>query len=334
MIRLAEHGLDATFAAILASLNREVAALTSRAEVMAALRIAKRRAALTIALADLAGQWELMRVTGALSEFAELVARHRCAVYCSQPALPPATSPAEAIDKSGLIVFGMGKLGAYELNYSSDIDLIVLFDAEHARYRGKRDVQALLHECSRKSSCASWPSAPPTVMCSAPTCACAPIPARRRRRSSPRRPSPITKARARTGNAPLSSRRGRSPAIATPASAFLAELRPFLWRKHLDFAAIEDIHSIKRQINAHRGGATIAVAGHDIKLGRGGIREIEFFAQTQQLIWGGRKPELRLPGTLAALRRARGAGTRRRRCARRADRLPTVSCASSSIACR
>src|SRR5260221_153514 len=75
-------------------------------------------------------------------------------------------------------------------------------------------------------------------------------------------------------------------------SDFLAELRPFLWRKHLDFAAIEDIHSIKRQINAHRGGGRIAVAGHNIKLGRGGIREIEFFAQTQQLISGGRLPTL------------------------------------------
>src|SRR6202007_1259944 len=76
-------------------------------------------------------------------------------------------------------------------------------------------------------------------------------------------------------------------------AAFLADLRPYVWRKHLDFAAIQDIHSIKRQINAHRGGATVALGGHNVKLGRGGIREIEFFAQTQQLIWGGRFPELR-----------------------------------------
>ena len=61
---------------------------------------------------------------------------------------------------------------------------------------------------------------------------------------------------------------------------FLAQLRPFIWRKHLDFAAIEDIHSIKRQITAYRGGGEIAVNGHNIKLGRGGIREIEFFTQT------------------------------------------------------
>ena len=83
---------------------------------------------------------------------------------------------------------------------------------------------------------------------------------------------------------------------------FLRALEPFLWRRHLDYAAIRDIHSIKRQINAYRGHGQIRVAGHDLKVGRGGIREIEFFVQTQQLILGGRLPELRVPGTCAALR--------------------------------
>ncbi len=83
---------------------------------------------------------------------------------------------------------------------------------------------------------------------------------------------------------------------------FLRHLRPYIWRKNLDFAAIQDVHSIKRQINAHRGGSQIAVNGHNVKLGRGGIREIEFFGQTQQLIWGGRMPELRARSTVATLR--------------------------------
>ena len=100
------------------------------------------------------------------------------------------------------------------------------------------------------------------------------------------------------------------------ARHFLAELQPFIWRKNLDFAAIEDIHSIKRQIQAHKGGGRIAVEGHDIKIGRGGIREIEFFAQTQQLIWGGRD--------------ARAARLRRpaRRCARwpPTGRIDAVAC--------
>jgi glutamate-ammonia-ligase adenylyltransferase len=89
---------------------------------------------------------------------------------------------------------------------------------------------------------------------------------------------------------------------------FLAELQPFIWRRHLDFAAIRDIHSIKRQVEAHKGGGRIAVEGHDIKIGRGGIREIEFFAQTQQLIWGGRMRQLRVASTCAALHRLATSG--------------------------
>jgi len=77
------------------------------------------------------------------------------------------------------------------------------------------------------------------------------------------------------------------------AEAFLAELQPYIWRKYMDYAAIADVHSIKRQIHAHKGHGEIAVKGHNVKLGRGGIREIEFFVQTQQLIAGGRFPDLR-----------------------------------------
>ncbi len=87
----------------------------------------------------------------------------------------------------------------------------------------------------------------------------------------------------------------------TAGAAFLKAIEPFVWRRNLDYAAIEDIHSIKRQIHAHEGHGAIAIAGHNIKLGRGGIREIEFFAQTQQLILGGRIPSLRVPATRDAL---------------------------------
>lgn len=74
---------------------------------------------------------------------------------------------------------------------------------------------------------------------------------------------------------------------------FVARLRPYIWRKYLDFAAIADVQSLKRQIHAVKGHGEIAVHGHNVKLGRGGIREIEFFVQTQQLIAGGRNPALR-----------------------------------------
>ena len=89
----------------------------------------------------------------------------------------------------------------------------------------------------------------------------------------------------------------------------MRELAPFIWRKYLDFAAIADIHAMKRQIHAHKDIGGITVAGQNLKLGRGGIREIEFFAQTQQLIAGGRQPDLRVRATLdalAALGRAAG----------------------------
>ncbi len=82
---------------------------------------------------------------------------------------------------------------------------------------------------------------------------------------------------------------------------FLAQLTPFIWRRYFDYAAIADIHAMKRQIHAVRGHAEIAIAGHDLKLGRGGIREIEFFVQTQQLIFGGKRPALRGSRTLDML---------------------------------
>jgi [glutamine synthetase] adenylyltransferase / [glutamine synthetase]-adenylyl-L-tyrosine phosphorylase len=298
VIRLAEQGLDATFAEILAALNHELAT-TGRAAVMAALRVAKRRAALTIALADLAGQWELARVTTALSAFAEraldIVARHLLASAAAKGEIAP-----EAVERSGFIVLGMGKLGACELNYSSDIDLVVLFDGERAGYRGSRGVQAFFTGLAQEL----------VRMMAERTADGYVFRTDLRLRPDPgSTPPAVATGAALTYYESAGQNWERAAFIkARPvagdraaAAAFLAELRPFLWRKNLDFAAIEDIHSIKRQINARRGGARIAVAGHDIKLGRGGIREIEFFAQTQQLIWGGRKPELRLAGTLAAL---------------------------------
>jgi glutamate-ammonia-ligase adenylyltransferase len=83
--------------------------------------------------------------------------------------------------------------------------------------------------------------------------------------------------------------------------AMVAELAPFVWRKHLDFAALADVHDMKRQMQTYRGQSEVAVEGHNVKVGRGGIREIEFFAQTQQLIAGGRHAELRVRPTLDAL---------------------------------
>ena len=106
------------------------------------------------------------------------------------------------------------------------------------------------------------------------------------------------------------------------ARRFLDGLSPFVWRKYLDFVAVADVHAMKRQINAYRGHGEIAVEGHNIKLGRGGIREIEFFAQTQQLICGRTQSRLARP-RYADHPRPAGAGPldRRRRARRHESRL-------------
>ena len=233
--------------------------------------------------------------------------RH-CARRCASCSGPPPraatgtrTDPAAPERQSGYIVLGMGKYGAYELNYSSDIDLIVFFDAD-ARACAWRGSSCRASSCgSRAIWCGSCRSAPATATCSAPTCGCGPTRAPRRSRSPPtRRCTYYESVGQNWERAALIKARPVAGDIEAGRSS-CSQLAPFIWRKYLDFAAIADIHAMKRQIHAFRGHGKIAVAGHDIKLGRGGIREIEFFAQTQQLIAGGRQPDLRVPQTLAAL---------------------------------
>src|SRR5437588_7991139 len=194
----------------------------------------------------------------------------------------------------------MGKLGAGELNYSSDIDLIVLYDHEVAQVSGDDAQQLFVRLTQRLVAILSERTADSYVF----------------RVDLRLRPDPGATAVAMSTEAALLYYEGfgqnweRAALIkARPVGgdlaaggAFLAELTPYIWRKYLDYAAIADIHSIKRQIPDHRGHAEVAIAGHNVKLGRGGIRAIEFFVQTQQLIAGGRNPALRLRGTLDALR--------------------------------
>jgi len=300
---LLAEGPDAPFARLLDGLEADLGREGDTARLKRGLRVGKRRAALLIALADLAGAWDLGQVTGALSTLAERAIRlsldhllrreaERGAIRLADPDRPWADS--------GFLVLGMGKLGAGELNYSSDIDLIVLYDPEKIAYVGRRSVQECMVALTRDlARCLDERTADGYVF----------------RTDLRLRPDPgstppaVSLPAAETYYESFGQNWERAAMIkARPVAGdpetgagFIRFLRPFLWRRSLDFAAIEDIHSIKRQINAHRGGRTIAVAGHNIKLGRGGIREIEFFAQTQQLIWGGRIPALRLSGTRAAL---------------------------------
>jgi len=272
--------------------------------IMKALRVAKRRAAVTIALADIANQWDLIRVTDAITGAAdrglEVSWRYALLEQIRRKKLPLDPDAEDPLLGSGLVCLAMGKMGARELNYSSDIDLIVLYDdalpayAEHWELRqafvnATRTMVKLMEERSAdgyvfRTDLRLRPdpnSTPPAVSMTAAE----------------------TYYESMGQNWERAAMIKARPVASDPesADAFLRALRPFVWRRHLDFAAIQDVHSIKRQIAAHKKGIAIKAEGQNVKLGRGGIREIEFFAQTQQLIWGGRDARLRVRGTEDAL---------------------------------
>lgn len=304
--RLLELGPDAVFADTINEITGEAANGRNTAQLMSFLREAKRHAALTIAVADLAGVWDVDRVMDGLSTFADvsisLAARHALHLQAQAGRLR-LNCPDDPEKGSGYVVLGLGKLGARELNYSSDVDLIVLYDRDIVMaddpdevgatlVRATRDLVRILEERTADGYVHRTDL--------------------RLRPDPGTTPVAISTIAAETYYESVGQNWERMAMIrARPVAGdialgedFLHHLKPFIWRKNLDFAAIQDIHSVKRQITAHRGGRTIAVNGHNVKLGRGGIREIEFFAQTQQLIWGGRSPELRgqrLPEVLEAL---------------------------------
>jgi glutamate-ammonia-ligase adenylyltransferase len=265
-------------------------------QVAVELRRLKRKASLAVAVADISGAWPLERITGELSE---LAAGCLDALIASMVRRDPMLEP--------LTVIGMGKLGADELNYSSDVDLILLYDRDSSALAGNEHVSRQMVRAARELvqlmsqvSVDGYifrtdlrlrpdPGSTPLAMSVQAAELYYESVGQNWERAA------MIKARAVAGNR-------------TIGQAFLAALTPYIWRKHLDFAAIHDIHSIKRQIDAHRGDAKVKVPGHNIKLGRGGIREIEFFVQTQQLIFGGRNPALRLRGTVESLRALASAG--------------------------
>jgi len=307
---LLRDGPDAVFAAAIDEARTEFGGPTETSALMAGLRRMKKRAALAIALADIAGLWDVAKVTRAISETAEtaldIACRHLLREAARRDGLLLA-DPDAPERGSGLVVLGMGKLGARELNYSSDIDLIVLYDAERVRGPDPDELQAVFVKLVRNL----------VKIMEARTADGYVFRTDLRLRPDPAAtPMALSTLAAETYYESIGQNWERAAMIKARAVAgdreagenFLGTLRPFVWRKHLDFAAIADIHAIKRQIQAHRGGEEIALHGHNVKVGRGGIREIEFFAQTQQLIWGGRDPSLRAPGTVAAMRALAAAG--------------------------
>jgi glutamate-ammonia-ligase adenylyltransferase len=265
---------------------------------------------LLAALADLGGVWGLDQVTGALTRFADAAVRAALAAAARQAAERGRLTSCGSQDNGpvpGLFCIAMGKYGAFELNYSSDIDFSVFFEPERLpvaagveplaeAIRLTQTVAELLQQRTSDGyvfrvdlRLRPDPSSTPVA---------APVPAAFEYYESVGQNwerAAFIKARVAAGDA-------------AAGETFLAALQPFIWRRNLDFAAIEDIHSIKRQIHVHKVDDRLDAPGADLKLGHGGIREIEFYAQTQQLILGGRDPSLRARRTVDALAALAAAG--------------------------
>ncbi len=270
------------------------------------LRQAKRRIALITALADLSGAWPLETVTGTITDFS-YAAVHQCITELVRQEIArgklPGMTEADADTGAGMTALAMGKMGAGELNYSSDIDLICLFDetrfdpddyhdARASFIRVTRKMTAIMQDVTKggyvfRTDLRLRPDASSTPVCISMETA-----------------ERYYESVGRTWERAAYIKANPCGGDLAAGAAFLKTLKPFVWRKHLDFAAIQDAHDMRLLIKDHKGlGGPLVLEAHNMKLGRGGIREIEFFTQTRQLISGGRDASLRTRETVEGLRR-------------------------------
>ena len=275
-------------------------ALAERVEsIDVQLRKQRQALALAVALGDLAGELSLDEVTRLLSDFADR-AIDRAVAAAIADRVPGAPS-------EGFAVIAMGKLGSHELNYSSDVDLLLLFDPERLPRRDRDEpgeaavrVGRRIIEILQKRTADGYvarvdlrlrPAAEVTPIA-------LPVNAAISHYESSALPwerAAFIRARACAGDIVLGER-------------FLAAIQPFVWRRSLDFGVIEEIREISARIRDHYAQGARLGPGYDLKRGRGGIREVEFFTQIQQMIHGGRDPSVRAPATLDALGALQGAG--------------------------
>ena len=271
----------------------------SRADLMRLLRVSRNRVALIAAVYDCFDLWGVMRCARLLSDFADQAVRltvsHLLARSVVQGELAPAPDGG-----LGYFVLAMGKQGARELNYSSDIDLIALYDPERVCYQGAktpRDHFARLTHAmvsileSRNADGYVFR----TDLRLRPDAAATPAAIttdfaldyyRERGRTWER--AAFIKARPVAGDRQAGAR-------------FLQQMTPFVWDEALDFRSVEEIRSMSEQIHDFHGHGEVKLAGQNVKLGRGGIREIEFFVHMHQLAYGGRNRRLRGSGVLSML---------------------------------
>lgn len=274
---------------------RAAAGADSEAQAMQALREAKMDLHLIAALADLSGAWTLQETTAAVSAFADAALQGALGFAARDLALAGADGAVP-----GYAVLALGKLGTKGLNYSSDIDLVVVWEADRFIVPDGKEPQKLATRLTQRLVRLMSERTPDGYVF---------------RTDLRLRPDPSSTPLAVNGDmarhyfeavgqnwerAAYAKARTVAGDVAA-GEAFIADLEPFIWRRTLDFAAVEDIRALAKQIQAVGNRAILNVAGHDVKLGLGGIREVEFYAQVLQLVFGGRKPHLRVAGTLAAL---------------------------------
>lgn len=286
---------EADLAGQLATDGPDIAALLARDEdtnVARSLRVRRRRLALGLAVGDLAGLLDFEAVTHALSDFADaaLDTAIRTAIAERYPNADP----------RGFAAIALGKHGSRELNYSSDIDPIFLFDPETLPRRAREEpVEAAVRIAKRVIELLQTRDGDGYVlrvdMRLRPSPEATPIAlpvgaaiAYYESQALPWERAAFVRSRAAAGDIALGER-------------FLSTVQPFIWRRALDFGAIGEIRGISRRIRAHHAQGQALGPGYDLKRGRGGIREVEFFTQIHQLIHGGRELHLRVPATLDAL---------------------------------
>ena len=266
----------------------------SNADESPEIRLRRRRhaLALAVALGDLAAELSLEQVTRLLSDFAD-----RAIDEAVSAAICERTPDAEP---EGFAVIAMGKLGSRELNYSSDVDLLLLFDPETLPKRGRDDageaavrVGRRLIELLQKRTADGYVQRVDLRLRPSPevTPIALPLNAAISHYESSALPwerAAFIRARAAAGDLVLGQR-------------FLDAIQPFVWRRSLDFGVIEDVRQISARIRDHFAQGAHIGPGYDLKRGRGGIREVEFFVQIQQMIHGGRDSSVRAPATLDAI---------------------------------
>jgi len=295
--------VSATVADILVETDRAAAQNLDETALRTLLRQLKLRIALVSAVAEVCGATTPKDTTQWLALFADkcldaaldhLVAERFGALGVD---LNPSIRPSR---QSGLCILALGKHGGLELNYSSDIDIVAFYDMARSPIADNPRVGRIYEKMVRELAAIMQERDEAGYVF---------------RTDLRLRPDPGSTPVAISTGAAMSYYESRGQnweraawIKARPCAGdidagehFLEELAPFIWRKHLDFATIGDIKTIKRQINTAKNVAGRTVLGHNVKLGSGGIREIEFFAQVQQLIAGGREPLLRTRPTCDTL---------------------------------